>query len=198
MNSIVRSGPWPERTTLEANPMRRTLSAVLSVLLAGAIAAAPASRQQAAPTHEAELAIGDEVVVSGGPGVGTNAQYFDNYECDSDPDSYCETVLVKLTNPYEEENAKKGRERATLQLDLVPTTYPAELDMGLFESDPDGNQGAQISQAGTIAIVDCETGCESITAVITSTPETTEHWVLVHVVYFAAAGEYGLAISFTQ
>lgn len=183
----------------------RVLPLALATTLAASIAAAPVAapgtgdeRRAAAPTHEVAVGIDEELTVSGGPGVGTNANYFTDYECDSDPDTYCETVLVELTNPYEEANAKKGRERGTLLLDLVPTTYPAELDMALFESDPDGSQGAQISQAGTFAIVDCETGCEQISAAITTTEDVETIWVLVHVVYFAAAGEYDLDISFSS
>ncbi len=179
--------------------MRRSLLLLTAAAtLAGATAAGPASDARQAPTHAVELGVGDALTVTGGPGLGTNAQYFDNFECDTDPDTYCETVLVTLTNPYEEQNAKKGRERANLDLLLTPTTYPAEMDMAIFESDADGTQGSQISQAGTFAIVDCPSGCEQINAVITTTQDTEVVHVLVHVVYFAAAGAYDLDITFTD
>ncbi len=182
--------------------MRRT-TAVLAAgfLAASAVAAGPASSQSSAD-HEIEMQLGDTATVAGGVPQGVNPDYFGNAGdggvCSHDVDTYCEQVLIKVSNPFEEENAKKGRERANLDLHLTPTNPVSDFDLVLYESDADGTTGAEIGRSGQTPVADNPESSETINAIVTTTADETDVWVIAHIVYFAAASDYSLDVSFSQ
>jgi hypothetical protein len=155
--------------------------------------------------HNVELAVGDSATVEGDPSTaGTSvinvANSDTNYGCEGTPDAQCEVVLVKVTNPFEEENAKKGRERANLTIALDFGTYGAlgvsatDMAIQVFASSADGERGEVIGTADN----NPPDAPESMTIVVSSTPEETEFWYRVELIYGAHAGGYTADFSFIQ
>ncbi len=180
--------------------MRRSLTFTAALAVAATtLAAAPAAQQQqpADPAHEVELAIG-ETGSSTGTTAGIGPWNFaeDNYRCDASPEAQCEVTLVKLSNPYEEENAKKGRERANLNLVLSSTVPVGDLALQVWESDESGARGDLVGTADENP--QPTAGWETMSIVTTSTPEVTEFWYRVEVIYWAHAGDYTLDLEYTQ
>jgi hypothetical protein len=176
--------------------MRRFIAPVLACALAvGSFAAAPAAQQQAAD-HNVELQVDESATVDGGAPGGINLSNQTEQSCSKGPADYCETILVKLTNPYEEENAKKGRERATAVFTLTtPDVLVSDYDLFLYESDEAGAKGSEIGTAGEFPLL-IQDSTETATVSITTTQDVQEVWVLVEVSYFAAAAPYAMDISF--
>lgn len=185
--------------------MRRSLVlAAVAVVGWSSVAAGP----QAAPPdpmHEVELEVGDSVDVEGDPSTaGTSlinvANSDSNYGCEGTPDAQCEVVLVKVTNPYEKENASKGRERANLNITLDFGTYSTlgvsltDMAIQVFESSEDGERGEVIGTADN----NPPEAPENMTVVVTSTPEETEFWYRVELIYGAHAGGYTATFDFQQ
>jgi hypothetical protein len=177
--------------------VRRSFVPLLaSVLAVAAVAAAPAEQQQAAD-HSVELQIDESATVDGGAPGGINVSNQTEQSCSKGPADYCETILVKLTNPYEEESAKKGRERATAVFTLTtPDVLVSDYDLFLYESDESGDKGSQIGTAGEFPLL-VQDSTETMTASITTTQDVQEVWVLVEVSYFSAAAPYAMDISFS-
>ncbi len=184
--------------------MRKPLALTAAALVAfSAIAAGPASQEQPAPVgHELELELGDEASVGGeNAGIAPWNIAGDDYECEDTPYQRCEVVLVKVTNPYEEENAKKGRERADLFLGVSSSVPNAVNDFAIrvFESDESGEPGDLVGSADNSA-GEVSDGAynEQMTVVVTSTEEAAEFYYRVEVIFWAAAGDWNLDTSFTQ
>lgn len=180
--------------------MRRVLAPALAAAIALGTVAAGQSQQQPAD-HEVELAIGEQASVDGGAPQGVNAAYdhASGTPCSKDPQSYCEHVLIKLSNPYEEENARKGRERANAVITLTTASnYLSDYDLMVYESDADGTKGSMIASSTAFPIDNSGESTEQVNLVVTTTEETTEVWVLAELVYFSAFEAYHLDIEFTQ
>ncbi len=185
--------------------MRRTIALLAAGLVgASAIAAAPASEQQrpADVGFNMELALGDSDTVGGeNAGLGPWNIAGDDYICEGTPHEMCEVVLVKVDNTYEEANAKKGRERANLDL-CVSSSIPAAINdfaIRVFESDESGAPGELVgtadNSAGEIASGACN---EEMTVVVTSTEDESSFYYRVEVIFWAAAGDWTLDAGFTQ
>lgn len=180
--------------------MRRLVAPALAVgLAAGTFAAAPSQDgQRVDADHVVELAIGETTTVNGGTPQGINVGYNEGLTgCSKDPQSYCEYVLVKLTNEYDEDKAKKGRERATANFVLTTATNQiSDYDVFWYESDESGALGAQI--ASSTAFPYGADSTEQAALSVTTTEEVADVWVLVEVVYFSAIEAYNLDIDFNQ
>jgi hypothetical protein len=182
--------------------MRKHLALTAAALVAFSTVAAGPAQSRADVDHEVALAIGEDATVAGGVAGGVNPDYFTasafGATCNHDPHTYCETVLINVSNPFEEENAKKGRERATLFINMAPTQPVADFDLVVYESDEDGTVGSEIGRSGQTPVADNMESSESVTAVISTTKDETEVWVIAHVIYFAAPSDYTMDVSFTQ
>ncbi len=183
----------------------RTLLALAAagMVAVSTVAAAPASQQQPAPVgHEMDLGLGDTATAEGeNAGIGP-WNFVDDYVCEGTPHEQCEVILVRVENPYEEENAKKGRERANLFLGVNSSIPPAINDFAIrvYESDETGAPIEFIGSADNSAgDVQTDGGYnEEMTVVVTSTPEETVFWYRVEVIFWAAAGDWWLDAEFTQ
>ncbi len=179
--------------------MRRIVAPVLGAALAlSAVAAGPAERSQRSVDHEVEVAIDESVVVEGGVPQGVNPLYHEaGTGCSHDPHAYCETLLVRFTNPYEEENARKGRERANAVFELTTgTNQVSDYDVFWYESDADGTKGEQIGSS--TAFPYGASSSEGATIVTSTTEDETEVWVLVEVVYFSAIEAWNMSIDYAN
>ncbi len=182
--------------------MRKSIAFAAATLFAfGAVAAGPAS--QADIDHTVELTVGEIASVAGGVAQGFNltptlTAASGGIECSKSPDTYCEKVLITVTNPFEEENAKKGRERANLSVALTPTVAAADFDLYLFEADADGNEGAEVGASDGTPLVSDPDSIERVNMVVSTTAESTTTSYIAWVVYFAAPSDYTMDVSFTQ
>jgi hypothetical protein len=186
--------------------MRRIIAlAAAGLVAATTVAASPAADQQrpSDPTFNMELELGDSDNVSG-ENAGINPWNWvdgDDYHCEDTAYERCEVVLVKVTNPFEEENAKKGRERANLLLG-VASTVPAEVQdfaIRVWESDEDGGQGELVGSAdGTAGETNGGDYNEQMNIVVTTDEEVTERYYRVEVIFWSAAGDWHLDAEFIQ
>ncbi len=184
--------------------MRRTIALLAAGFIgAGAIAAGPAQEQQPAPVgYEIELQLGDTDSVGGeSAGIGPWNWVGDDYICEGTPHEHCEVVLVRVENAYEEENAKKGRERANLDLCVSSSIPPAINDFAIrvYESDESGEPGdlvgSEDGSAGEFSSGECN---EKMTVIATSTPDESVFYYRVEVIFWAAVGDWNLDTAFTQ
>ncbi|NND83752.1 MAG: hypothetical protein HKN46_01235 [Acidimicrobiia bacterium] len=179
--------------------MRRLLTPAIAMGLAlSAVAAAPAQDRSADVDHEVTVEIDSIVTVDGGVPQGVNPGYNEGVTgCSKDPHAYCETMLVQLVNEYDEDKAKKGRERANAVFTLTTgTNQVSDYDVFWYESDADGTKGAQIGSS--TAFPYGESSTEGATIVTTTTPEVGEVWVYVEVVYFTAFEAWSMEIDFAN
>ncbi len=179
--------------------MRNAIAlAAAGLVAASTIAAAPADQQRPAdPAHTLELELGESDSASGATaGIGPWNFAEDHYRCDGTPEAQCEVVLVKVTNPFEEENAKKGRERANLILDLDSTVPVGDFALQVWESDESGARGEKVGYADANPAPSED--YEQMTVVVTSTEDETEFWYRVEIIYWAAAADYTLNVAFEQ
>ncbi len=185
--------------------MRRSIALFAAGLVAATTVAAGQQSTPPEPMHNVELTVGDAAQVEGNPDTaGTSlinvANSDSNYACEGTPDATCEVVLVRVENPYEEENAKKGRERANLTIDLDFGTYgtlgysATDMAIQVFASSEGGERGEVIGTADN----NPPDAPESMTIVVSSTPEETVFWYRVELIYGAHAGGYTADFSFTQ
>jgi len=181
--------------------MKRFIAGLSAILAASSIAAAPSpSAPFAAPQidHELALAIGESGSVTGNAQYGVNVENYTgaDYACSSDPNMYCETVLIELTNPYVEEEARKGRVRANLTFTLTPTLPISDYDLLVFEADEDGNLGGQMGNVGETPLTPDPESKETISVPITTTVDEETVWVAVQVVYWAVVGGWTAEATF--
>ncbi len=180
--------------------MKRQIALALAGVTAVAtVAAAPGAERRADVDHEFELALGDTASAAGSTPVGLNVQnYIDDYSCDGSPEHSCELALIKVTNPYEEENAKKNRERANLTIAVTPDVPASDYDVLVFESDADATKGSQVGNAGGVPMLDHPESVETVNAVVTTTEDETERWFLVWIVHWSTVGSYTIDVAFDQ
>jgi len=183
--------------------MKRHLALGLAGLVAvGSVAAAPVSDQQVAADHSVSLEIGNSETVAGGVPQGFNTTPTTNgtsggLTCTKDPNTYCETVLIELTNPYEDENARKGRERGNVFFTLTTADMVlSDYDLYVYESDADGAKGSEVTSAGEFPLL-IQSSTEQTTVVVSTTQELETVWLLAEVYYFAAVTPYELTIDFS-
>lgn len=164
------------------------LTAAATVLLAGSAHAAPARTLSANA--------GQTITWDGAQAIGANVNYFDITEgnggsyaapgtCTTDARSYCDTTLVKVTNPVPDEDADgvlTKTARVTIS-DYGPVPDPAtDFDLLAFKSDANGTQGAEYARDGNLD----DTANETVSFSVKTTRAEPEQWVLVQVVYFAS------------
>ncbi len=168
--------------------LRNLTAAAAALALAGSLAFAPATAQRA--DFEIALQPGETATVDSGPVAGANPGHFvgtDNvYPCGSTPAEYCQSILVHVTNPFDEADARKGRERANLVLDLAMDGV-GDLALLVYEADADGTRGEQVGSSDGIG-----EGSESATVVVTTTEGDEERWYLVEVFFHAYSGQWSL------
>lgn len=172
---------------------------------ASALAAAPASQAPADVNHSLEMVLGDTATVEGDPSrVGTSLVNLTNddgvYGCEGTADQQCEVVLVKVENPYEEENARKGRENATLSVALDFGTFGTagasltDMAIAVYESDESGTRGELVGTFDDNPPAAPESG----SWVVTSTPEESVFLYRVELIYGAHGGGYTADFEFFQ
>lgn len=150
----------------------------------------PVGAATAAPDGTAELNPGDSYEWGASLPVGTNQNYFGlsgvgpQATCNKDPQSYCDTHLIKVSNPLSDEEIAAGVERKRRPLTVTLANFTSDLDLVVFESDAEGNRGVQLGQSASSDFA------ESVTASITTTAAQPVQYVIVDVVYFAHVGDY--------
>ncbi len=176
--------------------MRTALRLVVAAALAASIAAGPASSRPSTD-FEIDLVQGDDAVtVESGAVGGVNLGHFagteEGYPCADQPtqEAYCQSILVKVTNPFTEADARKGRERANLDLTLV-MEGAGDLALLVYEADEDGTRGEQVASSDGIG------ESTEATAVAVATKEGDEvRWYRVEVFFHAFTGSWSLDASF--
>ncbi len=181
--------------------MRRLVAPALALGLALSAVAATPSQQRADTDHQVDLEIGASVTVDGGVPAGINPGPTTSDQtgkvCTKNPHEYCETILVHLSNPYEEENAKKGRERANAIFSLTTTDgLVSDYDVYVHLSDAEGNKYEEIANAGEFPLL-AGSSDETVTVVATTTADEQELWLYVEVYYFSAIAPYTMDIDFS-
>jgi len=186
--------------------MKRALTALaLAGLAASTIAAGPQNAQPPAPDHSVELHIDDaaEATVEGNPDTFgtslTNVVEGGDYGCEGTPEATCEVVLVHVTNPYEEDNARKGRERANLTIELNYGTMAAgapvslsDMAIQVWASDESGARGDLVGTADS----NPPEGNEQMVVPVSTTEDETEAWYRVELIYGFHGGGYTANFSF--
>ncbi len=176
--------------------MRLSTRLVAAALLAASVAAGPASQAGQSTDFEVELAQGDAATVESGAVAGVNPGHFagadETYPCgdSSSPTAYCQTILVHVTNPFTEAEAKKGRERASLDLTLE-MSGAGDLALLVYESDADGNRGEQVTSSDGLG-----ESVESASVTVTTTADNEEGWFLVEVFFHAFSGTWTMDAAF--
>jgi hypothetical protein len=112
--------------------------------------------------------------------------------CSDDRDSYCDTILLELSNPLTQAEIDAGKVSKKKNVTIQTTGYgpvpdPAtDFDLEVFSSDAQGTKGDLIGESGVWGYDDGD-GTETVTAQITTTLAQPSKFVLVEVVYFIVA-----------
>lgn len=171
---------------------------LIAVAMALSIAAAPASTDESATVdHTASLTPGQSETFESFPVPGgANALYFDqggvggDEHCSKSPDTYCEHILVELTNPVPEDD-EDGKLVASFSAEL--TTEAADYDVILYASDAEGTIGDELGRSTQFPIGDTS---ESVFTLVTTTDEQPSTHVLLRVIFFAPVTPHTTTVSF--
>jgi hypothetical protein len=167
---------------------RTILAAAAAMLLAPAAAFAAPDR-----TIELTGPPGATQNWSGTQATGLNVNYFNITEghggawaepgtCGKDVQNYCDTTLVRLTNPVPEEHPTGTlTRRVTVTIDeWSPPAPGTDYDLLAFASDEEGNEGAELARDAGF------NDTETISFTLRTTRENPVAYALVRVVYFWA------------
>ena len=179
--------------------MRLLIAAVLAIALIPGSGASAATDRSYNLTAEAAPAT---VTWQGQAATGTNQNYFENhplggplglkaYTCNKEKTTYCETVLLSVTNEVAGDDGD-GRLERKLQVvidEWTPVEGPVtDFDLVVYNSDAHGTQGEEAAQSsqGLIGGVldDEQVSREAVEIDVTTTRTTPTVWYLVHVVYY--------------
>lgn len=155
-----------------------------------ALVVIPVGWAAAEPDGTGELAPGEAYEWNGSLPAGLNQNYFGltgvgpEATCNKDPHSYCDTHLIKVSNPLTEEEIADGDTSKRRSLTVTLSNFTSDLDLVVFESDAEGNRGVQLGQSASSDFA------ETVTASIVTTADEPEKYVIVDVVYFAHVGNY--------
>ena len=118
--------------------------------------------------------------------------------CTHDLTTYCETTLVKVTNPVEDDGNPETdlTAKRSLTVTLTPAHPAADFDLVVYESDEDGTQGENVGESGGAPVADHEESVEETFVSVTTSESTPSRYYLVHAVYFAAPSTYTLSLQF--
>lgn len=191
--------------------MRRPLIALVTGALAASVLAFAPAAQQATTTHTVTFdADGAQTVAGGVPG-GINLTGFTEgtVRCSSDPDAYCETILVTVEQPVADTDPEQ-LETATgdLSVDVTSDVPGGDFDLYVYTSDADAKRGPAVANSGNapgcaqlcgtapdpagLFVNQCD-GTDECVDFKVSTSDLpnggTKHF-LVEVVYFAAPATY--------
>ena len=195
--------------------MRRTLVALsAAALAASALAFAPAaSPSQADTDHEVVFSGDGAQTVTGGVPGGINVTGFTEsaVRCSSDPDAYCETILLTVEQPVADEDPDEiDFGSGDVTIDLTAAVQGGDFDFTVFESNANGSKGAEVATSGNflacatfceVPLVQpnqCENADECVAFGVSTSEFTSARHFLVEVVYFAAASEYTADFTYTR
>ena len=195
--------------------MRRTLVALsAAALAASALAFAPAaSPSQADTDHEVVFSGDGAQTVTGGVPGGINVTGFTEsaVRCSSDPDAYCETILLTVEQPVADEDPDEiDFGSGDVTIDLTAAVQGGDFDFTVFESNANGSKGAEVATSGNflacatfceVPLVQpnaCDAADECVAFGVSTSQFTSERHFLVEVVYFAAASEYTADFTYTR
>lgn len=177
--------------------MRPTSLLALALAAATGLAAAAPMANSSAADFTISLEVGESDSVASGTVAGINPGHFagtdDLYPCGASGDvtAYCQSILVQVTNPYDEADAKKGRERASLGLVLTMEGL-GDLALLVYDSDEDGTRGDEVASSDGLG----ET-TEATSIAVSTTADEQERWYLVEVFFHAFSGSWTLDADFT-
>jgi hypothetical protein len=117
--------------------------------------------------------------------------------CSKDPNTYCDTAVVELSNPLEEDDPRTNLTRqANVRIDAAAPW--SDLDLAVYEIRPDGTRGAQVGRGGCPCPPDNPAGMwEEVSFSVRTTHAVPSKRYLIEVVYWAAAATgYEGSVSF--
>lgn len=200
--------------------MRRSVVFLATAaLVASAFAFAPAvTSQQAETTHQVTFTEdGSETVVGGPPGgINLTGLIEGQVRCSSDPDAYCETILVTVEQPVADEDpdaVEFGLGQVTI--DVTSAVPGGDFDLYVRESDADGSRGTEMASSGNASACaqvcgsgvpdpiglwpnQCDGTDECVDVGVTTTDVVGTKYLLVEIVYFAAPAGYTANLSYTR
>ena len=164
------------------------------IATAAAVALLPFGGVSAAD-YTVVLTPGDAETIAHGIPMGTNVNYFGEVgeneyvptgTCTKDPTTYCETVLVQLDNPVPANpDGSPAVAKRSLRVTVSWDEEVSDFDLVAFVSDAEGVRGAELGQSASWTY---EAGSgEALTLLITTNTDTPTKYVLLELVYFAAA-----------
>lgn len=196
--------------------MRRSVVVLAVAALVGStLAFAPAvTSQQAETTHQVTFTEDGTQTVQGDVPGGINLTGFteDGVRCSSDPDAYCETILVTVEQPVADDGDPDTLSfgLGEVVMDTTADVQGGDFDITVFESDAEASRGSELASSGNflacatfcdVPLVQpnqCEAADECLEFnVSTSELGGTKHY-LVEVVYFAAVSGHTTNISYTR
>lgn len=181
--------------------MSRRLLGAIALLLA----MLPAVGASAAPDDTKTLAPGESFTFNASVPAGTNINYFPWVpqaepilpvgQCSKNMHYYCDTYLVKFTNPMTADEIASGLEfkkkNATVSVSDFTAAPVADYDLRAFASDEAAKKGAMLGESGNAAGED-----EQMTLSLRSTPTVGDHWVLIEVGYWSGVGDFNGLVKF--
>jgi hypothetical protein len=172
---------------------RRVWFAVVVVVLC----LVPALSASAAPDASVELTPGTSHSFQQSADRGFNLNYgglvpaAPKQVCTKSAETYCDTVLVKLSNPLTQSDIDAGvtSKKRAFAVTVTPSGgATADYDLAVWAADAQGNRVTQIgySKTGTPFV-----GGEAITS-----GSTPAQYILVEVVYWVGLGKYNATVEF--
>lgn len=201
--------------------MRRPLIALVTGALAASVLAfAPAAQpaaEQADTTHAVTFTADGEQTVAGGAPGGINLTGFTegDVRCSSDPDAYCETILVTVEQPVVDTDPE-ALEFATgdLAIDLTSDVPGGDFDFYVHTSDAAATRGPAVTNSGNapgcaqlcgtapdpagLYVNQCDGADECVDFKVSTSdlPSGGTKHFLVEVVYFAAPATYTAVLTY--
>lgn len=179
--------------------MRRVLLAT-----AAAVVLLPGTAHAEEADFTAKVDAGTTHTWTGTHATGLNVNYWGMFEgthptppgtCSDDRDSYCDTVLLELSNPLTQEDIDAGKTSKKKTLTVTITDYgpvpdPAtDFDLILFTSDAEGTKGDELGQSAVWGYDEGD-GTETVPTQIVTTLAEPSKFVLVEVVYFIVSDSH--------
>ncbi|MGH2709986.1 MAG: hypothetical protein ACRDH9_02120 [Actinomycetota bacterium] len=176
--------------------MKRSLLALAALLVL-----IPSTAKAETPDFTQKVDAGTTYTWQGNTALGLNVNYHGMFDgvhptpsgtCSDDRDSYCDTILLELSNPLTQAEIDSGKTSKKKNVTITTTGYgpvpdPAtDFDLKVFVSDAQGTKGDLLGESGAWGYDDGD-GTETVTAQITTTLTEPSKFVLVEVVFFIVA-----------
>ena len=173
--------------------MKRSALALVAMLVL-----IPTAAKAETPDFTAKVDAGATHTWQGSTAMGLNVNYHGMFNgvhptaagtCSDDRDSYCDTILVELSNPLTQAEIDAGKTSKKKNVTITTTGYGpvpdpvTDFDLEVYASDAQGTKGDSLGESGVWGYDDGD-GTETVTTQITTTLTEPSKFVLVEVVFF--------------